>query len=110
MRNDKEKFDFSNYSTKPKYYDDSSKLVVGKMKDETSSFVTEEFVGLKQKMFLVGDNNEHKKSKRVNKNVAAIISHNKHKDVLLNKKWLRHSMTTIQSKDHKIRTSEIKKI
>ena len=110
LRNHKEKFDFSNYSTKPKYYDDSNKLVVVKMKDETSSFVTEEFVGLKQKMFLVGDNNEHKKSKRVNKNVAATISHNKHKDVLLNKKWLRHSMTTIQSKDHKIRTSEIKKI
>ena len=64
LRNHKEKFDFSNYSTKPKYYDDSNKLVVGKMKDETSSFVTEEFVGLKQKMFLVGDNNEHKKSKK----------------------------------------------
>ena len=77
LRNDKEKFHFSNYSTMPKYYD--AKLVVCKMKDETSSFVTEEFVGLKQKMysFLVDDNNEHKKSKRVNKNVAATISHNK---------------------------------
>ena len=32
---DKEMFDFSNYSTKPKYYDNSNKLVVGKMKDET---------------------------------------------------------------------------
>ena len=28
-------FDFSNYSTKLKYYDDSNKLVIGKMKDET---------------------------------------------------------------------------
>ena len=26
---DKERFDFSNYSFKPKYYDDSNKLVVG---------------------------------------------------------------------------------
>ena len=32
--NDKEMFDFSNYSTKSKYYDNSKKLVVGKMKDE----------------------------------------------------------------------------
>ena len=32
---DKEIFDFSNYSTKSKYYDNSNKLVVGKMKDET---------------------------------------------------------------------------
>ena len=28
---DKRMFDFSNYSTKSKYYDDSNKLVVGKM-------------------------------------------------------------------------------
>ena len=34
--NDKEIFDFSNYSTKSKYYDDSTKLVVGTMKDETA--------------------------------------------------------------------------
>ena len=31
----KKMFDFSNYSTKLKYYDDSNKLVIGKMKDET---------------------------------------------------------------------------
>ena len=30
--NDKEMFDFSNYSTKSKYYDNSNKLVFGKMK------------------------------------------------------------------------------
>ena len=29
---DKEIFDFSNYSAKSKYYDDSNKLVVDKMK------------------------------------------------------------------------------
>ena len=33
--NDKPMFDFSNYSTKSKYYDNSNKLVVRKMKDET---------------------------------------------------------------------------
>ena len=44
----KEMFYFSNYS---KYYDDSNKLVIGKMKDETGGVVNEEFVGLKPKMF-----------------------------------------------------------
>ena len=39
--------DFSNYSTKSKYYDNSIKLVVGKMKDETASVAIQEFVGLK---------------------------------------------------------------
>ena len=42
---DKETFNFSNYSTKSKYYDDSNKLVIGKMKDETSCAGIEEFVG-----------------------------------------------------------------
>ena len=32
---DKEMFDFSNYSTKSEYYNNSNKLVVGKMQDET---------------------------------------------------------------------------
>ena len=32
---DKKMFDFSNDLTKSKYYDNSNKLVVGKMKDET---------------------------------------------------------------------------
>ena len=44
-------FDFSNYSTKSKYYDDSSKSVIGKMEDETSGVVIEEFVGLKAKIY-----------------------------------------------------------
>ena len=42
--NDKEMFDFSNYSTKSKYYDNSNKLVIGKMKDETAGVVIEDFL------------------------------------------------------------------
>ena len=40
-------FDFSNYLTKPKYYDNSNKLVSGKMKDETGGVGIEELVELK---------------------------------------------------------------
>ena len=63
--NDKEMLDFSNYSTNLKYYDNSSKFVVGKMKDETAGVAIEEFVGLKPKIYsyLVDDNKEHKKAK-----------------------------------------------
>ena len=42
---DKEMLDFSNYSTKSKYYDNLSKLVVGKMKEETADVAIERFVG-----------------------------------------------------------------
>ena len=38
---DKEMFDFSDYSTKSKHYDDSNKLVIGKMKDETGDIAIE---------------------------------------------------------------------
>ena len=37
----KHMFDFSNYSTKSKYYDNSNKLVIGKMKDQTAVGVIE---------------------------------------------------------------------
>ena len=88
----KEMFDFSDYSSDSKYYDDSNKLVIGKMKDETGGVAIEEFVSLKLKMysFLVPHNSKHKKAKGMNKNVAT-ISHSKYKDVLLNNKCLRHS-------------------
>ena len=91
---------------------DSNKLVIGKMKDETGGVAIKEFGGLKPKMylFLVGDNSEHKKTKDVNKNVVATISHNEYKDHLLNNKRIRHSKNRNRSKDHRIGTYEINKI
>ena len=44
---DKEMFDFTNYSAKSKYYEDSNKLVVRKMRDGTTDVAVKEFVGLK---------------------------------------------------------------
>ena len=69
-------FGFRNYSTKSKYYDNSNKLVVGKIKDETPCVAIEEFFGLKSEMYshMVDDNSEHKKTKCANKNVAATMS------------------------------------
>ena len=68
--NDKEMFDFNIYSTniysnKSKYHDNSSKLVVDKMKNETAGVAIEEFFELKPKMYsyLVDGNREDKKTK-----------------------------------------------
>ena len=71
-------FNFSNYSTGSKYYDDSNKLVDDNMKDETTGVAIKEFVGLKPKVysFLVNDSSEHEKAKGVNKNVVATITRN----------------------------------
>ena len=82
----KKMFDLSNYSTKLKYYDNSNKSVVGKIKDETAGVAIEESVGLKPKMYqyLINDNSEHGKAKGVDRNVVMTISRNECKEVLLN--------------------------
>ena len=84
----KEMFDFSSYSTKSKYYDNSNKLGIGEMKEETGGVKIEEFLGLKPKVysFLVEDNSQHKKARGANRDVVATKSHNKYKDILLNNK------------------------
>ena len=76
----KELFDFSNFSTKSKYYDGSNKLVIGKIKGETDDVAIEQFDRLKLKLysFLVDDNSKHKKAKCVNRKVVAAISHSKY--------------------------------
>ena len=57
-------FDFSNYSTKSKHYDNSNKLVVDKMTDETAGVAIENLLDLMHS-YLVNDNSEHKKAKGV---------------------------------------------
>ena len=78
----KEMSDFSNYSTKSKYYDDSNVLVAGKMKDQMVGVVMKEIVCLRPKMYpiLLRDSNQSKKAKVVNKNVVAKVSKNEYKD------------------------------
>ena len=62
-------FDSSNYLSKSKYYDNSNKLVIEKMKNYTGSVTIEKFVELKPKMYsFVVDNSEHKRTKGVNRN------------------------------------------
>ena len=88
----KETFNFSNYLTKSKYYDDSDKVVIYKMKDEIVGVAIKEFVGLKPKMYSLMVGNSEDKAKGMNRNALATISHNECKDVLLSNKCMRHSM------------------
>ena len=45
ISSDKEMLDFSNLSSKSTYDENSNKLVIGKMKDDTAGVAIEEFVG-----------------------------------------------------------------
>ena len=79
------------------------------MKDELGDVAGEEVDGLKPKFYLivVSDSSEYKKAKGANKKAVAKKSHNEYKDVLLNKKYLRHSINRTQSSNHTLWTCGI---
>ena len=103
----KDLFDFSNYSKDSKFFDNANKKVIGKMKDEYGGVVIDEFVGLKSKMYSIQkiDGSESSTAKGVN----IATEFNEFKDVIFNKKIIRHKMKRIQAKKHKIGTYEIDK-
>ena len=92
----KDLFDFSNYSKDSKFYDDSNKKVVGKMKDEMGGIIIDEFIGLKSKMYAIKkiDGRESNTAK----GVSIVTEFNELKDVFFNKKIIRHKMKRIQAK------------
>ena len=49
----KDLFDFSIYSEDSKFFDNTNKKVIGKMKDEYGGVIIDEFVGLKSKMYSI---------------------------------------------------------
>ena len=49
----KDLLDFSNYSKDSTFYDDTNKKFIGKMKDEYSGAIIDQFIGLKSKMYSI---------------------------------------------------------
>ena len=84
----KDVFDFSNYSKDSEFFNEANKMVI-----------VDELVGLKSKMYSV-------KKLMVNNQILL----NEFKDVLFNKKVIKHKMKRIQAKKHKIGTYEIDKV
>ena len=104
----KDLFDFSNCSKDSKFFDETNKKVIGKIKDEFGGVIVSEFVGLKSKMYSIKkiDGKEHNTAK----GVSIATEFDKFKDVLFNKKIIRHKMKRIQSKKHQLATYEIDNI
>ena len=105
----KDLFDFSNYSKDSNFFDNANKKVIGKIKDEYGGVIINEFVGLKSRMYSIKktiDGSESSTAKRVD----IATEFNEFKDVLFNKKIIRHKMKRIKAKEHKIGTYEIDKI
>ena len=89
-------FDFSNYSKDSKFFDDTDKKVIDKMKDEYGGVIIDQFIGLKSKMYSIKkiDGSESSTAKGVN----IATEFNEFKDVLFNKKIIKHKMKRINSK------------
>ena len=104
----KDLFDFSNYSKDSKFFDETNKKVIGKIKYEFGGVIVIEFFGLKSKMHSM----EKIDGKECNtaKGVSIATEFDKFKDVLFNDETIRHKMKRIQSKKHKLGTYEIYKI
>ena len=82
----KDVFDFSNFPKGLKFFDDTNKKVIGKMKEEFGGVMVEHFVELKSKMYSMKkiDGKEYNTAKGVTIATEFI----KFKDVLFKKKLL----------------------
>ena len=78
------------------------------MKDKYDRVIINQFLGLKSKMHSIRKINGSESS--TTKGVNIVTEFNEFKDVLFNKKIIRHKMKRIQAKKHKIGTYEINKI
>ena len=101
-------FDFSNCSKDSMFYDDTNKKVIGKMKVEYGGAIIDQFIELKSKMYSIKKINSSEFS--ITKGVNIATEFNEFKDVLFNKKVIRHKMKRIQAEKHKIGTYQIDKI
>ena len=101
-------FDFSNYSKDSKFFNETNKKVIGKMRDESEGKIIDEFVGLKSKMYSM--KNIDGKESNTAKGVNIATEFNEFKATLFNKKIIKHKMRRIQGKKHKMGTYEINKI
>ena len=101
-------FDFSNYSKDSTFYDDTNKKVIGKMKNEYGGAIIDQFIVLMSKICSIKKINGSESSTTKGVNIATEF--NEFKDVLFNKKVIRHKMKRIQAKKDKIGTYEIDEI
>ena len=96
MLENKEYFDLSNFPENSKYHTDNNKKVSGKMKDEYGGTPISEYAGAKPKSYTLIDINNCEKS--THKGHSSNFKSSEFKDIINNKKVIRHPMKKITSK------------
>ena len=120
MKEDKELYDFSEYSKDHKCYDETNKKVIGKMKDETKGNLVRVFIALRSKMYsLIIDNRtltqnnkpeEKKTAKGVKRYVCKSLRHNQYNEILLTGGQLKHKQNGIISNKHIVTSQTVNKV
>ena len=113
IRENKDKFDLSNYPKNHELYDKTNEKVIGKFKNESPKEI-KEFVGLRSKLYsyIVEDEaHEHLKCKGVKKSATdKQLSHNDYKNTLFNRKSKNITQNCIRSYHHQLYSIQQTKI
>ena len=112
MMDDQHLYDTSGYKKDHFLYNPENKNVLGKMKDECSGTIIDEFVGLRSKMYSLSyDGKEKKTAKGVKRRVVEFnLRHQCYKDCLLNSHIQYNTMNQIRSYNHEVFSVAMKKI
>ena len=105
--------DFSNFDINSEYFSEKNKKKIGFLKSESGEKIIEEFVGLKSKLYSIkyADESETRKAKGINRSVLKKeLNHEKYREVINDNICYEHKMTRIQSKEHLLKTIELKKM
>ena len=106
-----DRFDTSAYPENHMLHSQVNKKVLGKMKDEMSGKIIEEFIGLRSKMYSIKSSDEEKKTaKGIKKSAIKRLRHAKYKDALFDGKVTHETMRTIRSINHELFTLEVNKV
>ena len=101
----KDEYDFSDYPKEHPLYNETTKKIIGKFKDECSGVAIAEYIGLRPKLYSImrADEQVIKKAKGVKKYVIKKqINFENYRDALFNKKKYTHSMNMLRSMQHNI--------
>ena len=113
IKNNKDRFDLSNYPKGHLLYDETNKKVIGKFKNESPTDI-KEFIGLRSKLYsyIVEDEaHEHMKCKGVKKSASdKQLNHNDYKNTLFNRINKNITQNCIRSYKHQLYSIQQTKI
>jgi hypothetical protein len=112
IKGNKDEFDLSNYPKDHKLFDTTNSKVIGKMKNESPSQITE-FVGMRSKLYnytVDQDDDNHVRCKGVKRSVASTLTINDYRHTLQTKEPKRINQNVIRSYKHQLFSETINKV